>query len=296
MRHYDIQSPENRIVGKILHDQAQLIGDHVWLLSGDRRVTFREANAIVNRYTWGLDCLEVKKGDSVALLMEPSIEAILVAIAVTRHGALFTTINTDYHKSFLEEALLQASSSVLIVDGSYLPRLDQMQSRAGIRHVVCNGEGEEIKSAEPIDLASWLEHSDAPLEERAGWLDPVQCWWSSGTTGKPKGIVHSHSSVIMQCTAYDREYEDDEVLYACTPIYLGSAWSGTIWPSLVYGLTAAIDARFSVSQFWNRIRHYKATQAFTLGAMHILLWKQPPNPMTPTILCAVLWLFRCRRN
>jgi crotonobetaine/carnitine-CoA ligase len=277
MRLYDLSEPANRVVGKVLSDQARHIGDTVWLHSDDRKVTFAEANRLVDQYARGLLTAGIEKGESVAMMVDPSIESVLLAMAVTRAGALFTTINTDFHTAFLEDALLQARSRRLIIDPHYLPRIDKLPSLAGLDSVFAIGDAPAIEAISHANTRDWLALSADPVEEGAQWLDPVQCWWSSGTTGKPKGILHSHSSVLMQCTAYDREYLDGEVLYACTPLYLGSAWSGSLWTSLVYGVTAAIDARFSVSRFWDRIRHYKATQAFTLGAMHILLWKQPPN-------------------
>jgi len=278
MRCYDLTDPESRVVGKVLRDQAAHIGDVVWLHSDDRKVTFAQAEAIVNQYARGLIAAGVEKGESVAMLVDPSIEAMLLAMAVTRAGALFTTINTDFHTAFLEDAIREALSTKLIVDPQYLARLDKLPTLAGLEKVFTIGAAPAIAAISHANIEDWLSLSSDPVEEQSRWLDPVQCWWSSGTTGKPKGILHSHSSVLVQCTAYNREYLDGEVLYACTPLYLGSAWSGSLWTSLVYGVTAAIDARFSVSRFWDRIRHYKATQAFTLGAMHILLYKQPPTP------------------
>jgi len=46
----------------------------------------------------------------------------------------------------------------------------------------------------------------------------------------------------------------------------------------VCGVPVAIDPRFSVTEFWDRCRHYGATMVFTLGAMHIFLWQQPERP------------------
>ena len=47
MRLYDVSDPENRVVGKVLSDQARVIPDQVWLAGGERRVTFAEADALV---------------------------------------------------------------------------------------------------------------------------------------------------------------------------------------------------------------------------------------------------------
>ncbi|MDB5575578.1 MAG: hcl 1 [Bradyrhizobium sp.] len=277
MRLYDLTTPEDRVVGKVLSEQARHLPDRVWLAGDDLRVTFAEADRIVNRYAHALIEAGIAPREPVAMVVEPSVDALLVAMAVTRVGGLFTTINTDYHTAFLEEALLQTAARVLVIDAALLPRLDALASLALVERVVVIGEAPAIRAIAHTPLAAWSDYPDAPVEERSGWLDPVQCWWSSGTTGKPKGIVQSHSSVLMQVNCYDREFLPGEILYSCTPFYLGSPWSGIVWPSLLYGFTAAIDARFSVRRFWDRIRHYQATQAFTLGAMHILLWKQPPS-------------------
>jgi carnitine-CoA ligase len=277
MRLYDVSDPASRVVGKVLTDQAVAIPDQTWLMSGARRVTFAEADRLVNSYARGLMAAGIGKGDPVAMLVEPSIDALLVAMAVSRVGGLFTTINTDYHTGFLEEALRMTAARLLVIDAGLLPRLEKVPGLGGVEQVATIGEAGPDQSIPHAAVAQWLTHPADPVEEQSGWLDPVQCWWSSGTTGKPKGIVHSHSSVLMQVNCYDRGFSEGEVLYSCTPFYLGSPWSGTIWPSLLWGFSAAIDPRFSVSRFWDRIRHYRATRAFTLGAMHILLWKQTPS-------------------
>ncbi|MDB5497306.1 MAG: putative fatty acid CoA ligase [Phenylobacterium sp.] len=274
---YDLSDASGRVVGKVLSHQARQRGERVWLVSDDRRVTFAEADALVNRIARGLRSLGVVPGEPVTMLVEPSIDAVLLSMAITRLGGFFITISTDFHGAFLEDALRSSAGCLLIVDAAYVERVAALGQIDPVAAWVINGAADPAFPGASA-LGDLLAFPADPVDEGATWQDTVQVWWSSGTTGKPKGVMHSHSSVLLQATGYDREYEEDEVLYSCTPFYLGSPWSGTIWTSLVFGVTAAIDTRFSVSGFWDRVRLYEATQAYTLGAMHMLLWKQPPDP------------------
>src|SRR5690606_1674742 len=140
-----------------------------------------------------------------------------------------------------------------VIDADLAPRLDAIAAASPAGVFVHEGEGEHALDA----LLS--TDANAPQAEVSP-LDPVQVWWSSGTTGKPKGITHTHSSILFANHRSAERARPGDVLYSCTPVYLGSAWVSAIWPSLLAGVTAAIDASFSVSEFWNRIRAYGATQ------------------------------------
>ncbi|MET0984509.1 MAG: AMP-binding protein [Steroidobacteraceae bacterium] len=275
MHVYDISALEDRVIGKVLTRQAEVIGDHVWLMSGERRVTFAEANRLVNAYAHGLKRQGVQAGQTIALVMYPSIDALLIGFAATRLGAVFTTVNTDYRGEFLSEALRQTQARLLVIDAELADRLAALDL-GSIEHVYVHGDDGAASALKPA--SDLLRHGDAPLPEVATWSDVAQIWWTSGTTGKSKGVMHSHSSVLRMGRENVKPLLAGDVLYTCTPIYLGSPWSGAIWASLVGGVSAAIDRHFSVSQFWDRIRHYRATQFMTLGAMHIHLWRAPPQP------------------
>ena len=71
---------------------------------------------------------------------------------------------------------------------------------------------------------------------------------------------------------------DDDVMYCCLPMYNSAAWVANIYRALVTGLPVGVDADFSASAFWDRCRHYGATQIFTMGAMHMFLWQAPEGP------------------
>ncbi|MET0377346.1 MAG: class I adenylate-forming enzyme family protein, partial [Spongiibacteraceae bacterium] len=271
----DISNLENRVIGKVLAAQARDIPNAVWMISNERKLTFGEANRLVNAYAAGLRHVGVKAGSTIALVCSPSIDAILIGLAATRLGGIYTTISTDYRGEFLKESLVASRAEVLVIDNDLSDRLDDLDSRGAIKHVFTLNEDGDNTAAKHQDTSKLLAHGDEPIEDVAKWNDVAQIWWSSGTTGKSKGVMHSHSSVLHLGAQNAATSRDGDIMYVCTPIYLGSPWSGAIWASLVGGLTAAIDRQFSVSQFWDRIHFYNATQFLTLGSMHIHLWRAP---------------------
>jgi crotonobetaine/carnitine-CoA ligase len=65
------------------------------------------------------------------------------------------------------------------------------------------------------------------------------------------------------------------VIYNSLPLYNSAAWTANILRALVAGIPCALDERFSVKNFWHRIRFYGATQTISVGAGHMFLWNQP---------------------
>jgi carnitine-CoA ligase len=291
----------DRVVGRILQSQAERIGERPWLRSDDRSVTFAEAWESVNRLANGLAELGTGRGDVVAFYLEPSIELVLAGIACSRIGAMFTPMSTDYRGEFLRENIEASTAAVVVADAGLTPHLLAVEMSASLRHVVINGEvpngapgGGVVHLHNYDELVKASSPSTPPLIE--SFKDRLMAWWSSGTTGKPKGVMHTHSSLMRSAELWNEERPDldsSDVYYTCLPMYLGGAWTTAVWPSLLAGVSAAIDPRFSVSSFWDRTRLYGATQVATLGAMHMYLLAAPeqaddrdnpirvavPNPM-----------------
>jgi len=284
VRRHDFREIEDRVVGRVLQAHADAIGDAPWLLSDDRRITFGEAWDCVNRIANGLAELGVTRGDIIAFHMEPSIELVLTGIAASRVGAMFTPMSTDYRGEFLRENLEASTARVLVADAALVPHVLDVERPPALEHVVVNGpipDGAVATTKLSVHAHRALlvaSASPPPADER--FADRLMAWWSSGTTGKPKGIIHTHSSLLRSAELWleDRDLVDDDVFYTCLPMYLGGAWTTAIWPSLAAGLPAAIDPRFSVSSFWDRTRHYGATNVATLGAMHMYLLEAPERP------------------
>lgn len=275
----DLTLASSRNLGSILEKQAQLAGDRPCLLADDAVCSYAEADAITNSMANGLRQLGVGFGDRVALLVESGIDAILVTLAVSKLGAVWIPVNTEYRGAWLEETLARSRPKALIVDAELLERIEPVRNKLQCDFLIVNGGAalpqgavslQALKGAPPVALDM----------SRIGYGDTAAVLWTSGTTGRSKGVMQSHNAWIRSAESGNRSMgtRADDVVYNCLPIYNSGAWTGNILRALVAGIPCAIDARFSVSTFWDRVRFYGATQTLTIGAMHMFLWKLPERP------------------
>ena len=132
-----------------------------------------------------------------------------------------------------------------------------------------------------IDISELSDLSATePDQQQLSYGDTVAVLWTSGTTGRAKGVMQSNNVWIrgseqgakMSCV------QENDVLYCCLPLYNSGAWVTGPYRALVTGIPIGLDAKFSASKFWDRCRHYQATMIFTIGVMHIFLWQAPERP------------------
>ncbi len=246
--------------------------------------SFAEVDDLADRAATGLLALGVAPGDTVAIFMGNDPHLVPLAFGVNRLGAIWVPTNTDYKGEWLFEALLHSRAEVLVVDADLLARLEPIASNLRFRHVVVCGA-----SAATGALAGQLTLDDLLAQEPSAEVTRLEAsvvaghtaavLWTSGTTGRPKGVMQSHhawlraalSGAASSCT------QPTDRLYCCLPLYNSAAWVGVVYRSLVAGVPFALDQHFSVSGFWDRTRHFGCSQAFTLGAMHLFLWHAPPR-------------------
>ncbi len=276
-----LENPADRTLGRILMLQAQAIPDAPCYLVDDRCYTYGEVNRTVNRYAAGLKNLGVQKDDRVIIFMRSCVEFIMMAFAANKLGAVWVPINGDYKGEWLREAIEESKGKVLVTDTDKYPRLaDAVDSKSYQSLVVKVNAGGSLPAG-AVDIASFEQLSDAePYAVDISYGDTCAILWTSGTTGKSKGVMQPHN-VWINAAESAREYfaaKAGDVIYNCMPLYNTGAWITSVFRALIVGLPVALDEHFSASNFWDRIKHYGATETTTLGAMHMFLWNAPETP------------------
>lgn len=283
MNPLELRNEADRNLGRMLEIQGAAIGDTVFLHQDDVKVTYDEGDSITNRVARGLADLGVGKGDRVAFLMSNAMEVVYLVFAVNKLGAIWIPINVEYKGEWLRDTLAMSKPKVIVTDRPLYTRLAEVMDKVPHDHVVVLQTDTRDLPQGTKSFASLYEFSDKPLDlSKIGYGDVSAVLWTSGTTGKSKGVQQSHNVWIRSATGPNNKLNYDtrpgDVGYNVLPMYNSAAWTANIFRCIAAGITCALDQSFSVQHFWDRTRFYNATQTFTLGAMHIWLWKQPPQP------------------
>ncbi len=225
---------------------------------GDRRTwTYFDLFREVNKFGNVLRGLGVGRGDRVAIYMPLVPEAVVAMLACARIGAVHSVVFGGFSAESLRDRILDAGAKVLVTaDGGYrrgglLPLKHDadyaLQDTASIQHVVVVKRGDF-----PLRVKEGRDHwyhrlmQDAPSwcePEPVGSTDPLYILYTSGTTGKPKGIVHGTGGYLTGVLATTRtvfDLREDDVFWCTADIGWVTGHTYIVYGPLAAGATVVL--------------------------------------------------------
>ena len=201
---------------------------------GDQEVVTRLPDKSFHRYTYAdmarrakqlavaLKKLGLEPGDRVATLCWNHYQHLEAYFGIPCGGFVLHTLNLRLHPSDLAYVADHAHDKAVIVDKALLPLLDQFKDQTKIEHVIVVEDGYE----ELLDSASADEWEDPQLDERAA---AAMCF-TSGTTGRCKGVVYSHRSTVLHAlgvattSPLGLRVSNSDTLLPVVPMFHANAW------------------------------------------------------------------------
>ncbi len=272
-----------------------LIGDNAWRRNkaaiiwegepGDGRVlTFGELHREVCRFANVLKGLDVKKGDRIALYMPMIPELAIAILACTRIGAVHSVVFGGFSAESLRDRIEDAGAKVVVTaDGGYRkgsahalkPAVDEaLKGVDGVKHVVVvRRTGEKVAWTQGRDHW-WHECMQAASADCApAKLDaehPLFILYTSGTTGKPKGILHTTGGYLTHVTTTAKALFDlkETDTYWCTAdIGWVTGHSYVIYGILANGVTSlmyeGVPTYPAPDRFWDIIERHRVSVFYT---------------------------------
>lgn len=218
-------------------------GESTALVHEGRSWSYAGLDARVRAMAAGLDG-EGLRGERVAFMLPTCPEAVVVYLACFRAGAVAAPLNTRYAPPEIEGALRRARPRLLIVDESRAGRLEGVDPAvlAGVRVLVTTPDGSGEPFAAPPASRSGRELPTPEPEE------PAALFFTSGSTGPPKGVVHSHRSALAMLTSTAEAMggtRADDVTLVCDPLVHVSGFIETL-SALMAGGTAVLQDGFDL--------------------------------------------------
>ena len=273
---------EKRTLGSLPENMARRFGEREAICFEGQRFTFAAVSAHADRVAKGLMASGIQPGDMVSLWLTNCPEWIFAMFALAKIGAIQVPINTRFRTDDLQYVMGQSDSTTLIthdVSGqvNYLDIVRKVLPLA-------EGDGGEISSEQfpkmkRVIIKSEREYpgtdswgallsagdavSDSALRERADAVDPdgtVFIMYTSGTTGFPKGVMHSHKIIRnVEDRANRMAITRNDVILNYLPLFHLFGYSEGAMMSMVTGARQVITATFDPDECVELIEKERVT-------------------------------------
>ena len=264
-------------IGEILRTRNVRFGDATFLVQGDRRLSFAEVDGSVDRAAASLLGLGIGKGDQVGLWLGNSVEWVVWFFACARIGAPVVPISTRYKAEEMAYVVAHADCCALIVSQprwgidfyalllEVAPDLASQQPDAlaldrfpRLRQVLLAGEERRpgARTLEEIGAGAVSNPELAQAAARVERSDLLLISYTSGTTGAPKGVMHSHA-VVTQATRVGLALRmgPDEAVMGHMPFYHVAGLFMGLLPAMTLGAKFVILDDWTVDNALELIEH-----------------------------------------
>jgi len=281
---------------------SQFFGDRTYLVNDDERVTFDAHRRAVARFAARLVADGVQKGDRVAIIMRNLPEWSVVFWGAALAGAIVTPLNAWWTGPELEYGLQDSGTKLVVADAERWERLrEHVDNCPDLDKVYVSRSSEQDISDPRVQKLeevlgppnSWAEIAQVDLPGVP--LDPDEdatIFYTSGTTGKPKGAVITHRNIISnvfnalaaQSRAFLRRGEAppapnpmaaQKAILISVPFFHATGCFAIMVPALLAGMKLVMQRKWNADQALEIIQRERITNA---GGVPTIAWQIIEHP------------------
>ncbi|MBI5667642.1 MAG: AMP-binding protein [Chloroflexi bacterium] len=264
-------------IGDIITRHARYRPDHVAVVFEEHRLTYRQFNTRLNRLANALLGLGIRKGDKIATIVPNRLEVLDIYWAAAKIGVVVVPLSTLLRAPALVTLLQDSDTVAVFAEDDVLTLLESL--RAGLPAIardrmitLSSGTGGWRTYADLVSAASPDEPPDADLTAD----DLYNIIYSSGTTGLPKGIMHTHFVRAMYCLTFATAFRimpESIILHAGSIAFNGSFLS--LMPAFFQGATYILHPHFDVERVVQTIADEKVTHIVMVPSQIVALLHSP---------------------
>ncbi len=264
-------------INALINRHARYRPDHIAVIFGNQRLTYRQFNARVNRLANALLGLGLKKGDKVATILPNCLELLDIYWAVAKTGLVVVPLSPMLRGAGLTRLLNDSDGVALITDEAFAGILDPLRASLPYipqhHYILTDGDRANYQNYANF-VANASEDEPPPIEIEPD--DPYNIIYSSGTTGLPKGIVHTHAIRSAYATGFSASYRispESVILHTGSLVFNGAFL--TLMPAFYLGATFILHPTFNAEKMIETIATEKVTHTMMVPSQIIALLHAP---------------------
>ena len=265
--------------GDLLGERARLTPDKtalVYVPTGER-FTYAELDARSGRWArFWRERLGLKRGDRVAVLCDNRPELVETFFAAPKSGVVIVPLGTRLTPREMSGILEDAAPSAFFYGEEYADKVSELRTLASVPHWLSFDE-------EQPEPASWPPEPGSP--------EDLWCLlYTSGTTGKPKGVMLPYRMIVWNGynTAIGWQLREDDVSPIFTPLYHAGGLGAFLVPIVTIGGTVILHRGFDAAEVWRTMENEGATVALGVPTIYQMLSEAPEFQTAD--LSSVRWL------
>ena len=256
---------------RFLKIQAEKYGEKPFLFGEDTSISYRAFDRLTDHIASGLDKLGIRRGDHVAVLHPNSVQTLLSYFSIIKAGGVVIPINTIYTSREVRFILNNSEAKALILHEDFSPVIEEIKDEIPlVKNVIVR------KGHETMEKAVENTVGTPPLTIKQADLKPDDAaimFYTSGTTGSPKGVILTHRNFCFGGPNVAQNYglREEDVTIAVLPLVHVFCVASPFFGSLSSGGSVVVLEKFKTELVFEAIAKYKVTWFPGVPTMFIYL-------------------------
>jgi len=249
----------------LLESRRARLGDKTALVFENRTWTWNKFSEAVERFALYFKSKGISQGDRVALIATNSDTYAISFLAIARLGAAAVTVNCELSSKEILGILDKVRPKLILCSQDRLDKIPQAEA------ILLDSS--DNKSS---DLWRLSKQANGNLPAEPDPESTCLIMFTSGTTGSPKGVMHSHKNFVLSGEGFIQRMDlsHKERMLCVLPLFHINALFYSFAGALVSGATIIFDRRFSASRFWKTVTSTRATQVNLIAAAGNILLRR----------------------
>ena len=268
-------------IPQLIRQSCQRNPQKTFLFFEDQAISYRKFQEDIYRTANWFSRMGINKGDRVCVNLPNCPEFLYVWMGLSHIGAIMVPINVAFKEKEAAYILRHSECAALVGNAETLRVTRKIQRELPHLKWIISVDGKP-GSSDVVNFSSFRQEEAQllnPMDLDADDISSIM--YTSGTTGPPKGVMVTHRTYVCSGQGYTHwiHISDQDRLFTCLPLYHANAQYYSTMGSLAAGAGLILVNRFSASRFWEQIRRYDATIFNFIGAMVVILMKQPESSL-----------------